>query len=623
MKSNQRSELPLRCALKPQPWPQAVAGSALVLAALALWMPQAAHAGGPSAMVAASSAGADESPPTDRLIVKYRATQAGSAATAAASERAVLHRPAQDAAARMGLRLQLLRVGALDAHVMKLERRMAHADVERLARDIMATDPAVEYAEPDRILKPMFTPNDTQYGQQWHYFDNIGGLNLTPAWDKSIGTGVVVAVIDTGYRPHADLAANIVDGYDFIADTAVSNDGNGRDSDALDPGDATSAGECGTGDPGGASSWHGTHVAGTIAAVTNNSSGVAGVAFGAQVQPVRVLGKCGGYTSDIASGIIWASGGPVPGVPTNPTPARVINMSLGGSGTCDATSRDAINSARSRLTVVVVAAGNSNANAANFSPASCAGVIAVAATNRSGGKAYYSNFGAIVAVAAPGGDTRASTANGILSTLNNGATAPGADTYAYYQGTSMASPHVAGVVALMLSKNPALTPDEVATRLKSSARAFPATCSQCGTGIVDASAAVDAAGGGITPPPPPPPSGNEVEPNNTTATAQVVTQGTTINGTMASSSDTDYFKVTLAAGRRLSSTLTPNSASDYDLYVYNSAGTQVARSIRGTGLVDSASVTNGTAAAAVYYVRVRFYSGGTGAAAGTYPLAIN
>ncbi len=604
-----------------QPLPNAFAACVLALGGLA---PHVASAGGP-APFAAPLAVAEESPPTDRLIVKYRATQAAAAATAASADRAVLHRPAQDAAARLGLRMQLLRVGAQDAHVMRLERRLAHAEVERLARDIMAADPAVEYAEPDRILKPLLTPTDTQYGQQWQYFEPTGGLNLPAAWDKATGTGVVIAVIDTGYRPHADLAANIVAGYDFIADTFVSNDGNGRDTSALDPGDAIAAGACGGGQPTQSqpSSWHGTHVTGSVAAVTNNSAGVAGVAFGAKLQPVRALGKCGGYTSDIAAGIVWASGGSVPGVPANATPARVINLSLGGSGACDAASRDAINSARSRGTVVVVAAGNSNANAANFSPASCPGVITVAATNRSGGRAYYSNFGAAVAVAAPGGDMRAGAAGGILSTLNNGANGPGADSYAYYQGTSMATPHVAGVVALMLSKNPSLSPDEVAARLKSSARTFPGTCSQCGAGIVDASAAIDAAGGGATPPPPPPPSGNEVEPNNGTATAQAVTQGTTINGTMASSSDTDFFKVTVATGRSLSSTLTPNSTSDYDLYVYNSAGTLVARSIRGTGLVDSASVTNSSGAAAVYYVRVRFYSGGTGAAGGTYALAIN
>jgi len=588
--------------------------------AVALAGVSVAMAGGPLPV----AADVDDSPPTDRLIIKYRPGLAAAGASAATAGRVALHRSAQDAAARLGQRMQLLRVSALDAHVMKLERHLAHADVQRLAREIMATDPAVEYAEPDRILKPLFTPTDTQYGQQWHYFEATGGLNLPAAWDKSTGTGVVVAVVDTGYRPHADLAANIVAGYDFIADTFVSNDGNGRDTSALDPGDAVAAGACGGGQPvqSQPSSWHGTHVAGTIAAVTNNSAGVAGVAFGARVQPVRALGRCGGYTSDIAAGIVWASGGSVPGVPANATPARVINLSLGGSGTCDAASRDAINSARSRGAVVVVAAGNSNANAGNFSPASCAGVITVAATNRGGGRAYYSNYGSVVAVAAPGGDMRGGAAGGILSTLNNGASAPGADAYAYYQGTSMAAPHVAGVVALMLAKNPSLSPDDVAARLKTSARAFPATCSQCGSGIVDASAAVDAAGGGVTPPPAPPTSGSEVEPNNSTGTAQTVAQGSTISGTMASSSDNDYFRVSVPAGRTLSTSLSPNSASDYDLYLYNSTGTLVARSLRGTGLVDTASVSNGSASTATFYVRVRYYSGRTGAT-GTYTLAIN
>jgi serine protease len=425
---------------------------------------------------------------------------------------------------------------------------------------------------------------------------------------------VVVAVIDTGYRPHADLVANILPGYDMINDAATANDGNGRDSDAKDPGDAVSAGECGSGEPAENSSWHGTHVAGTIAAVTNNGSGVAGVAFNAKVLPVRVLGKCGGYTSDIADGMIWASGGTVSGLPSNPNPARVINMSLGGSGSCDTTSQNAINSARSRGTVVVVAAGNSNADASNFSPASCSGVITVAATNRSGGRAYYSNYGSIVDVAAPGGDVRSSSANGILSTLNAGTTSPGADSYAYYQGTSMATPHVAGVVALMLAKNSALTPDEVETRLKGSTRAFPATCSQCGTGIVDASAAVDAAGGIITPP------GNEVEPNNSTSSAQAVTRPVTINGTIGSSSDTDYFKVTVPAGGSLSATLTPNSTSDYDLYIYKGSSL-VAYSEKGTGVVDSASTTNTGSTSATYYVRVYYYSGKTGST-GTYTLKL-
>jgi serine protease len=165
------------------------------------------------------------------------------------------------------------------------------------------------------MMRKVFTPNDTRYNEQWHYFEAAGGINAPAAWDKSTGSGVVVGVVDTGYRPHADLAANILPGYDFISDTFVANDGNGRDSSALDPGDWINPGECGPGDPAAfeASSWHGTHVSGTIAALTNNSNGVAGIAFNARVVPARVLGKCGGFTSDIADAIIWASGGTVAG----------------------------------------------------------------------------------------------------------------------------------------------------------------------------------------------------------------------------------------------------------------------------------------------------------------------
>jgi serine protease len=184
-----------------------------------------------------------------------------------------------------------------------------------------------------------------------------------------------------------------------------------------------------------------------------------------------VLGRCGALTSDISDAIIWASGGTVTGIPANPNPARVINMSLGTppGGTCSSTEQAAINSARSRGTVVVVAAGNDNVNANRVAPANCSGVVVVAATTRAGGKTWYSNFGTIVDVAAPGGDLTSAAANDVLSTLNTGTTTPGSDTYAAYAGTSMATPHVVGVVALMLSRNSALTPDDVESRLKSSA----------------------------------------------------------------------------------------------------------------------------------------------------------
>jgi serine protease len=324
------------------------------------------------------------------------------------------------------------------------------------------------------------------------------------------------------------------------------------------------------------------------------------------VQPVRVLGKCGGYTSDIADGIIWASGGTVSGLPANATPAKVINMSLGGGGACDTTSQNAINSARSRGTVVVVAAGNENQNASNSNPANCSGVIAVAATDRNGARAYYSNFGSIVTLAAPGGDVRASSSNGILSTLNAGTKAPGADSYAYYQGTSMATPHVAGVVALMLSAKPTATPDQIKAALQSSARAFPGTCSGCGSGILDAAAAVAAITGGL-------PTVSEVESNGSIATANTVSAPANVSGSISSTTDTDYFKVTLPAGKTLSATLTAaSSTNDFDLYVKNSAGTTLALSEKSAGSADSITYANGGSTAVTLYVQVLRYSG-TGA----------
>ena len=558
---------------------------------------------------------------TDRLIVKYRdADPAGKGAarmSVVAQDRlALLSRAGQ----QFGLSMKLSHGIATGAHVVMLDKKMKLAEVGALAAELMARDPSVEYAEPDRIMTKLFTPNDSRYNEQWDLFEATGGMRMPAAWDKSTGVGINVAVIDTGYRPHADLAGKLLPGYDFISTASIANDGNGRDSDASDTGDAIGAGECGNGQPtqDQSSSWHGTHVAGTIGAATNNVAGVAGVAFGANIVPVRVLGKCGGYTSDIADAIIWSSGGTVTGAPANANKARVINMSLGGGGSCDTTTQNAINSARSRGSVIVVAAGNDNANASNSNPANCAGVITVAATNRSGGRAYYSNYGTVVDVGAPGGDAR-TAGGGILSTLNAGLKAPAGDSYAFYQGTSMAAPHVAGVAALMLAKNPNLTPDEVEAKLKSSSRPFPATCGSCGAGLVDASAAVDAATGTVAP------AVGELESNNTIASANAVsTSGTTVNGNMGSTSDSDYFSVQLPTGKTLGATLTMGSSSaDYDLYIYNSAGTLLAKSENSAGAVDSASVANTGTGTVARYVRVRYYSGGTGSTSGKYSLKLN
>ncbi|MBP5879243.1 S8 family serine peptidase [Streptomyces scabiei] len=452
-----------------------------------------AQAPSAKADAAPAVAGATEAAPgttAERLIVGYK-----SGATEATSNKAA----DADAAAKgkeTGESLDFQRRLGSGAALVDLGEDVTKADVADVIAEYRA-DPQVAYVAPDRLNKAMATPNDTEYSKQWDLYEATAGMNVPGAWDKVTGTGVTVAVIDTGYVAHSDLAANIVGGYDFISDTKVANDGNGRDSNPADPGDWTAANECAAGDPASTSSWHGTHVAGTIAAVTNNSKGVAGIAYGAKVSPLRVLGKCGGYDSDIIDAITWASGGTVSGVPANTNVAKVINMSLGGGGACTSATQTAINAAVNRGTTVVVAAGNSNANAANYSPASCNNVISVAATNRAGARSYYSNFGSVVDIAAPGGETRTVQSGGILSTLNAGGSTPGSESYDYYQGTSMAAPHIAGLAALVKSANSALTPAQIESAIKTNSRALPGACSGgCGAGLADAAKTVQAVTGG-------------------------------------------------------------------------------------------------------------------------------
>jgi serine protease len=386
-----------------------------------------------------------------------------------------------------GVGIGQLRRLAVGADVIQTNRKLGRRAAEQLMQRL-ARNPHVEYVELDAIRRPSFTPNDTSYASQWHYFEAAAGINLPAAWDKATGSGVVVAVIDSGVAPHSDLSANLVPGYDFISDAGRARDGNGRDSNPNDEGDWTAADECDPGSLPEVSSWHGTHVAGTIAAVTNNAKGVAGVAFNAKVMPLRALGKCGGSTSDIADAIVWAAGVTVPGAPANSNPAEVINLSVGGHGLCESTIQDAIDVAVTAGTVVVVAAGNNGNEVANYSPANCNDIISVAAVGRTGARASYSNNGNKIDVAAPGGGSDST----ILSTLNTGSTTQLAESYAGYQGTSMAAAHVAGTVALMQSAR-VNTPAVVEAVLKSTARAFPVACLGCGAGIIDASAAITGA----------------------------------------------------------------------------------------------------------------------------------
>ncbi len=538
------------------------------------------------------------------IIVKYKSTSSMRAtAMSAATQRSV-----ED---RARVKLAGARQGAMDLAVYRFAKPMAAAEA-RAAATRIALDPDVEYAVPDQVMhKLQTTPNDPDFaGKQWNLqpaATAAGGANLPLAWQKTTGSNsVVVAVVDTGVRPgHPDLAGRLLAGYDFISSDAFAAlnyppnwnaaDGNGRDADATDPGDYVDdallallamvpPNQRPSPSP---SSWHGTHVAGIIGAASNNGVGVAGVDWSARILPVRVLGRDGGTTSDIVDGMAWAAGLAVPGVPANTTPARVINLSLGGSGECSAAFQDVVNRVRAAGAMVVAAAGNDGSTSVS-QPANCNGVIAVTAHARDGDNASYANVGAQVTISAPGGgcgtfslidsgrcpgllghqacvrmslDRRAAAADRcacpdgphfhegassarsgadrqgprrgehrhgrsagvgraaqrprgpdlsgpsspttcsgppdqVYSTLNLGATEPEADGYVAYAGTSMATPHVSGTIALLLSLSPKLNADEVKSVLQTTARAHPAGtyCAQvkgvCGPGLLDAAAAV-------------------------------------------------------------------------------------------------------------------------------------
>jgi serine protease len=576
-----------------------VAATSLALAA------QAAFAAGQEAAPFVDLSAIQSDSQFDRFIVKYKD------GTPEASNAAALNRSLQAASVGANQLVQASRLQrgmrgpakplaanhvrrmSLGADVVATTQKLSPVEAETLMRQI-AANPNVEYVQIDRVMKQPLTPNDTNYSQQWGYTDADAGIRANTAWDVANGSGIIVAVLDTGYVAHSDLAANIVAGYDFISNTTVAGDGNGRDSDASDPGDYYG------GDP---SSWHGTHVAGTVAAVTNNAKGVAGTAWGAKVMPVRVLGRGGGSTSDIADAIIWASGGTVSGVPTlsAANAADVINMSLGGGGSCDTTTQNAINSAVSRGTTVVVAAGNSNANASGFTPASCNNVVNVASVTSASARSSFSNYGTLIDVSAPG--------SSILSTLNAGTAGPGAENYASYSGTSMASPHVAGAVALVQSRRLALglplyTPAEVEAQLKATAYALSGACSGgCGAGIIDARALVDAAGGSTPPPPPPPPP----------PAGGTLTKGVAVTGLAATTGNSLNYTMAVPAGATNLTFSMSGGTGDADLYVqFGSAPTDTSYVCRPYLGGNSETCTIAAPSAGTYYVRVKAYSSFSG-----------
>jgi serine protease len=576
----------------------------------------------------AASSIVEPHPLAPAIIIKYKDSYSSKSVNESVKR-------SKDLGKAYGYNLNFKRMMSGDAEVVSVDidlNKSGKKDLNALVAELSKRED-IEYAEIDAWIIPYATPNDTAYNTQWHYFESAGGMRLPAAWDITTGSNsVVVAVLDTGYRPHADLAANVVGQYDMISSTS-NGDGNGRDTNAQDPGDWTAAGECGTGSAASNSSWHGTHVAGTVGAVGNNNNDVTGVAWNIDLVPVRVLGKCGGSLSDIADGIRWASGLTVSGTPSNPNPADVINMSLGSGSpaSCTSTYQNAINAAVGAGTTIVVAAGNSNSSS-GYPPANCNNVVAVAATNRKGGRAYYSNFGSVIDVAAPGGDgcqpnsNSAPTslsdcdggiwneANMIQSTYNTGTSNPGSDTIGALQGTSMASPHVAGLAALMYAVKPTTNPAEVESVLKSTARSFPnvsyhqCTTSNCGAGIVDAAAAVAAMDGGVVEPP----------------TGNVLTNGVAVTGISGSTgSEVNYTMVVPSGASNLTFNMSGGSG-DADLYVkYGSAPTTSSYDCRPYVGGNTESCPIASAQAGTYYVMVRAYSTFSGVSlTGSYSASV-
>lgn len=393
-------------------------------------------------------------------------------------------------------------------NVVSASRVLNETEVVGFLRELRA-DPDVEYAEVEHMYQHMavdsraVTPNDPLYAaRQWNFFNPTSGVNAPAAWDIAQGDGVVVAVLDTGIvQDHLDLQANVMPGYDMISDLRISR----RATDARVPGgwdvgDWVEPNYCdgwaGVAAPRN-SSWHGSHVAGTIAQETGNGVGLAGLAYKAKVMPVRVLGSCGGTEADIADGIVWAVGGEVPGLPLNPNPAEVINMSLGSGShnACSPLLQAAMDLANSKGAIIVVAAGNSDDKAASYTMSSCKNIISVGANGLNGDRAFYSSYGARVDVSAPGGNGGLLNSGFIWQVINGGATRPTARWVTGGKaGTSMASPHVAAAVAMI--QGVAATPLnwlQMRNLLRETARPAPVLASgskQNGAGLLDIHAAL-------------------------------------------------------------------------------------------------------------------------------------
>ncbi len=452
------------------------------------------------AAVALTLEGGGDAVTTGQIVVKLRADGAPTAPTVRVAA----------LAASIGAPLVYRRTMAIGALVVGVPGAGSDDEIDALAARLAAR-PDVVYAERSRRIYAQRVPNDPLFASQFYLQSGSTTIDAPAAWDMTTGSpATVVAVLDTGYTPHSDLAARVVGGYDMVSSFGPSNDGkvfdaagNYRDVDASDPGDWVSAAdragvfassECAITD----SSWHGTSVMGTIGALADNGNAVTGVDWNARLVPVRVLGKCFGSDADIADGIAWAGGVTVPLAPVNANPAQVINLSLGGLGNCQAFMQESVDRvfAHGITRAIVASAGNQGSGGAH-SPSGCTGVISVAASTFAGNRAAYSNYGPRIDITAPGGNAVTGSAYNFLVLTNEGKTVPAAEGTHYLSGTSFSAPLVSGVAALMLGVAPELSATQVRDILRNTAKPFPAgsSCltSGCGTGLLDAPAAVRAA----------------------------------------------------------------------------------------------------------------------------------
>jgi len=429
-----------------------------------------------------------------------------------------------------GASVKLVRSMSGNALVVSIEH--PNTSSQKLIRQLRTVS-GINDVSQDAIVRVMATVDDPRFAEQWQLHNPskfLASLDTARAWDITQGSAdVVVAVVDTGIDyNHPDLVGRILPGYDFVSRLSLSvdegvqvppeqefirsNDGDGRDSDASDPGDAINETlrsqfeavdiDCYVNN----SSWHGTAMASIIAANPNDGIGIAGIDWHAKILPVRAIGKCGGRRSDMLDAIRWAAGVDDPALPPNSTPARIINLSLGVDDLCTVADQKAIDDAIAAGALIVAAVGNNgrNTDAEPSSPSHCQNVMGVMAVDKFGFRASYSNVGRDADVAAPGGDLSPSP-NQILVATNKGTDGPSTEFgYRAATGTSVAAPHVAGVLSLMLSINPDLTNRELEALMLDNTRAFPGpearmydedlACekSYCGAGILDAYTAVQA-----------------------------------------------------------------------------------------------------------------------------------